>query len=518
MRKTNLTALSCIVASLLAANVRATHAQTVALQDTTTQDYTTQEHLAPGAKIILVDDDRKQYRNAPYSHINNAIYAANPGDVIRVAPGIYHEAVVINKNVRLEGAQAGRSASQGNRLKNFSPSQETIIVLGQNLLALDPLPYAIVTVRSANITMDGFTIQGEGTSQRRVGIGVDTAAAGFTLLNTRIEQANTGVSLTTQTSGLLQGNAFLNNQDFTGVDDTLPTPAVTTTLGQGIAGTSDLSNVSISSNTFAGNQTTGIALGLVGTVPAGETLPTGGSHISNINISSNRFDDTLGSNSSGAGIVLQNADDVTLQKNTIRGGSDVGIGLDSEIVQQSQTQAQTTPAVATRTTISQNSITGVAGDGMFMSNSLLDAIIDHNTISGNQGNGIVLSQVSAYVNAFNLFSNNKIANNGSVGFLVSASIGNHLENNLISGNANGVVVDYSQDNQIKNNTIRNSLSDGIFATASASGNIFGRNLVQSSSRFDIEDISTGNNTAGTANIYRNNKAKKANPVALASTN
>lgn len=540
MRKTQLTALTCIATALtLAASARVTQAQQMSAQDSvaqdaTTQNYMTQAKLPPGAKVILVDDDRRQFRNAPYSYINNAIFAANPGDVIRVAPGIYREAVVINKSVRLEGAQFGRSAAQGNRLANASPAQESIIVMGPNLLDLTPLPNTIVTVRADNASMDGFSIQGEGSGQYRVGVGMVAGVPGFSLLNSRVENATSGILLTDQTNVLIQGNAFLNNQD-----SIFPGSTVASQPGQGIGqdisqfpvptptptptpdSTPDanptptpastppsfppLTNVAILSNTFGGNQETGIALGIAAMSPKPGDLPVGGSHLFNINISSNRFDASLSSKPSGAGVVLQNAQFITLKKNSIRGGSEVGIDLDSNLTQSS----------ALATTISQNTISGVAGNGLFLSNSLLNAMVDRNTISNNGGNGVVLSEIGAYINAFNLFKANKVSDNGGAGFLVYYSIGNHLENNEISGNGSGISVDYSQDNQFKNNVIRNSDGDGIFANEAASGNVFTGNLVKSSGHLDISDISVGDGTAGTDDIYRGNKATTANPAALA---
>jgi hypothetical protein len=85
--------------------------------------------------------------------------------------------------------------------------------------------------------------------------------------------------------------------------------------------------------------------------------------VSIINISSNLFDASLSTQSSGANITLQNATATTLTKNVILGGSQFGIALNSYDDEQ-------TPQ---STLISQNSITRVAGDGIFVTNSLLNA-------------------------------------------------------------------------------------------------------------------------------------------------
>ena len=44
---------------------------------------------------LLVDDDSKQFHNAPFTTISAAVAAAHPGDTILVARGTYAEQVVI---------------------------------------------------------------------------------------------------------------------------------------------------------------------------------------------------------------------------------------------------------------------------------------------------------------------------------------------------------------------------------------------------------------------------------------
>src|SRR5262245_55236633 len=55
---------------------------------------------------LLVDDDRAQFRNAPFTTISAAVAAASPGDTIKVAPGLYQESVLVNKTLTLLGARA----------------------------------------------------------------------------------------------------------------------------------------------------------------------------------------------------------------------------------------------------------------------------------------------------------------------------------------------------------------------------------------------------------------------------
>jgi parallel beta-helix repeat protein len=116
-----------------------------------------------------------------------------------------------------------------------------------------------------------------------------------------------------------------------------------------------------------------------------------------------------------------------------------------------------------------------------------------------------------------MFSRNKITDNQGAGFLLFYAVGNSLDGNTISGNGNGIFVDRSQDNQFKNNKIRNSVGDGIFVNPFASGNVFTRNRIQASGSYDIEDASIGDATYGTRNVYRGNQATTTNPPELSTT-
>ncbi len=52
---------------------------------------------------LLVDDDTVQCPTATFTSIQDAIYAASPGSVIRVCPGTYREQLSINMSLSIEG-------------------------------------------------------------------------------------------------------------------------------------------------------------------------------------------------------------------------------------------------------------------------------------------------------------------------------------------------------------------------------------------------------------------------------
>src|SRR5947209_6765521 len=59
---------------------------------------------------LLVDDDKAQFTNAPYTSIQAAVDAAHAGDTIRVAPGTYAESVTVNKTLTIQGVHRPGSA------------------------------------------------------------------------------------------------------------------------------------------------------------------------------------------------------------------------------------------------------------------------------------------------------------------------------------------------------------------------------------------------------------------------
>lgn len=113
-----------------------------------------------GGRNIVVDDDRRQCRNADFTTIQQAVDAANPGDTISVCQGTYVEQVTIP------------SSKDGISLRSQQPRRAVIE-------APDVMtdPKAIIHVAGAeNVSIQRFTITGPGggsCDSLRYGILVD---------------------------------------------------------------------------------------------------------------------------------------------------------------------------------------------------------------------------------------------------------------------------------------------------------------------------------------------------------
>ena len=102
-------------------------------------------HLStPGHNLTIGTD--------AFLSISSAITAASSGDTIAVSTGIFSENVTINKPLTLLGANSGVAGSDG----VHRPAETSIQTVGnQN---------AVVTISSSNVTIDGFTINGDDPS------------------------------------------------------------------------------------------------------------------------------------------------------------------------------------------------------------------------------------------------------------------------------------------------------------------------------------------------------------------
>ena len=115
--------------------------------------------LAAAATLVVDDDGFASATDCnaltpTFMTISAAVLAANPGDTIKVCPGVYNEQVFIGtnsmmqtlNNLKLVGAQAGVDA----RTRPFVVANESII----------QHPCGPVQIAADNVTLDGFTIQG----------------------------------------------------------------------------------------------------------------------------------------------------------------------------------------------------------------------------------------------------------------------------------------------------------------------------------------------------------------------
>lgn len=254
------------------------------------------------------------YGTTAFGTINAAIHAAaSTGDSIKVGPGTFPELVEVNKSVSLLGNQMGVDARSGR------PLATEAIIDGRSL-------GGAVSVQANNVTVDGFTIQGDSSFVTGLGAGITTVEAttaitGLHVLNNIVQNVPVGISPSGNLA-VIQNNLVQNA--IPGSDDG-------SIVGNaGLDTDRGLTNALIDSNTFVNNSDYSIHI----TVAISNPLNTG-----NI-VSNNVMDSELDlsgnvnakvtankiTNSSTGGITLGGSDkDVTISNNEVLLGAVAGI-------------------------------------------------------------------------------------------------------------------------------------------------------------------------------------------------
>ncbi len=100
-----------------------------------------------GAQLV-VDDDKVECPNAGFTHIQDAIDAAAPGDEIRICKGIYVEQVAIRKPLKIDadnGAILMPSTMQANTTSLFDAT---------------PIATALLVAETTGVSISGLTVDG----------------------------------------------------------------------------------------------------------------------------------------------------------------------------------------------------------------------------------------------------------------------------------------------------------------------------------------------------------------------
>lgn len=138
-------------------------------------------------RTIIVDDDTGPGGNGtqdrPFSRIQDAIYNATTGDIIRVFNGTYHENLVVNRSMTLTG----------------NGSSNTTIVGGGN--------GDVVTLNANGTTMTGFTVMNSGFWFA----GIHVAANNTNITNVQCRENYFGIDLFYSNGSIIERSVCRNN-------------------------------------------------------------------------------------------------------------------------------------------------------------------------------------------------------------------------------------------------------------------------------------------------------------------
>jgi hypothetical protein len=193
-----------------------------------------------------------------FSTIASAITASIPNDQIKVGPGSFNETLTVNKALDIRGNQFNVDAT------TRTGQDETVVTSSG----------AAFTLSASNIRINGFAIQGSGSSS--IGIAMNSALSGVSISNNIISGHNIGLRLNTfggaGVSSVFQ-NLFRDNDSTSssvGLESNLRLEDVTIS-GNVFDGVHDSAGIDLSFDTGSGRNVVIERNTLIGFAPANAT-------------------------------------------------------------------------------------------------------------------------------------------------------------------------------------------------------------------------------------------------------
>jgi hypothetical protein len=418
--------------------------------------------VGPPSGAIVVGVAGPNCTAPAFATINGAIAGAAAGSTLYICAGVYHESVVVNKNLTLLGAQHGVTAITG----RTDQTQESVVIAPASADIEYDAPATTGTIDGLTLEGNGLNaVTNDGNNNDGIRAASDTSnvSQGFTWVNNVIENTTTGIDFnaTGVIATTISANRIQNNVEPGG--------------NQGMNGifftNGPANNVTITGNLFGHEDvdinTTGVGPG------NGVIRSTGLSITHNVSIDTNNI------------LALFKTDHATISDNT---------------------SGWTTNECATLTDPSYYI------DGGNISPTISDNIIDCGQGTGvRDGTGIFLSNAS-YRSAGEFLPD--------TGVIIS---GNTITNRG-NGIEVGPLGQLDPTSVISDNTITNPTGNGIWVHAPSApavgtpapvyGGTIENNVATGAAVTDCRDNTVGSGTLGTANTWTTNTGDTSEPIGL----
>lgn len=306
---------------------------------------------------LVVDDDDAQCENANHKTIQDAVDEANPGDKIRVCPGLYAESVQVDKTLFLRGE--GPKPQNRPQTGDGNPAEEAIV---------DPPNGAPgFNVVANEVKIKGFTVTG---AQGAPGIQTSATNSGYEIRKNLIRDNTFGLYL--NSNGELESqaakNLFRNNNEDGAA------------AGNGVYSDQGLSNATINNNLFTKHQNAPVIL--VGNAGTQSEVTIKNNDIIDdrtiilANVTDSKVNKNLSEGSSGSAIFLAGGvQDTRIKKNDLRDGVDSGIRSRANAI---------SPAPNSNNLIERNDITRFGFSGLSFTTGSFENTIRANTSLRNE--------------------------------------------------------------------------------------------------------------------------------------
>jgi parallel beta-helix repeat protein len=394
---------------------------------------------AYGARLI-VDDDRLQCPDAKFTTIQEAVDAASNGDTILVCAGTYDETTRVNKTVKLLGAQHGRDG----RSRTVNPATESLIIAGDVFFLLE----------ADNVVFDGFSLQVVLSDGEGVGLRTSNDFSGYKIINSVLDaDGTTAVWL----------------------------------------GSSGVKGSLIRRNLFKGR------LGI-----AAENDE--GSIARNVLVKDNLFD-----GASMAFIGAEHSDLVITKNKLIHGGA---ISIFDNVFGSS-------PPPRTRNVqVIKNKVLNPGGTAAISLRRIDGGLIKDNLLRSGTESGITATGENAALR----LTGNRIAGFAAQGIEIGSPVSGNLPQEITTGltvdlneiedNVFGISLLFSQANTFSENKVADNASIGIDVDQGSFDNLISNNEVRGSGQLDCQDASSGSGTSGTSNSWTDNEGSTSSPPGL----
>jgi parallel beta-helix repeat protein len=452
--------------------------------------------------------------HANFTTIQAAVNAAVAGDTIKVAPGLYDEAVNVNKSLTIIGAQWNKDV----RTRLVDAAHESIVEV--------PDSSAGFNLAANNIIVEGFTIRPQaGATTDADGITTNALFSGEQVLNNIFAGDTIGLYLNSNgvKPDTVSGNSFKSN-NFAGAAS-----------GNAIYSDQGLKNATISKNFFTGDLNASVilvggdgsfgALSTHSNVQIVSNVMTNDAPIIMINTINSKISGNQITNPDGSGIFFGGGVTKTeVSGNTLKGNaaSFTGINLRTDPLDYTGLAIGPNGAIPNSgDKILNNTVIGFGDSGIRLREGTNGVTVQGNTLqnNGTGGDPTTGDGISVEDSYSNTITCNTATGNRRDGIRLSDAQGNTVTgNNLTKNLEDGIQLTAgSKGNTVSSNTLKQNTRDGIRVDDAAStNNSFTSNNASQNGQFDYFDITNGSGTAGTGNIWKKNIGKTQNRPGLKS--
>lgn len=415
--------------------------------------------------------------------IQEAIDAADPGDVLIVESGIYIESINITKSLTMMGRNTGLGPpviDAGGKNSSVTLSADGISIEGFKIINSSERHgnAGLKLISNKNLIKDNIVTQNKGT-----GISLLGSRGNKIANNTVIENGLHGISLDKGSSRNEISYNIISRNNASGMglwndsDENLLEYNLVFLNQMGISLWSNcdqnqLLRNNASMNNFSGIQIYGCMESIVAGNIAGSNNYSGITAVSSSkgrikdnNVSHNKYginvagsyDDEISGNLAGwnlqQGVKISDSRNMRLDENQFDGNREALLVTGSEFV------------AAYSNNASFNDVGIALQDCQFC--SLM------NNVAFKNNNGMVLARSSQCT-----FSSNQISYNHLEGLVLGSSNENVIEENEFEGNYDGIYIDNASGNSIKGNRARENIDHGILLMNNSSKNYVSENYLQ----------------------------------------